>query len=69
MQTATHNRMMTTDEAAEYLGTTRPTLETWRCTKRVDLPYCKVGHAVRYRLSDLDAFIESRMVRGGDEQD
>jgi hypothetical protein len=26
------------------------------------LPYVKIGGAVRYRESDLDAFIESRLV-------
>jgi len=61
--------MLDTIEAAEYLGMKETTLETWRSTKRVDLPYCKLGAAVRYRLADLDAYIESRMVRGGGDLD
>lgn len=49
-------------EAAEYLGVSPGTLEVWRSTKRYYLPYIKVGRLVKYRLSDLDDFLESRTV-------
>jgi excisionase family DNA binding protein len=49
-------------EAAEILGVTPGTLSVWRCTRRYPLPYVKVGRSVRYRMADLEAFIESRTV-------
>ena len=49
-------------EAAEILGVTPGTLSVWRCTRRYPLPYIKVGRAVRYRLADLEAFMQSRTV-------
>lgn len=43
--------------AAEYLGITPHTLNVWRCNKRFDIPYIKVGGRVRYRKSSLDNFL------------
>jgi predicted DNA-binding transcriptional regulator AlpA len=48
--------------AADILGVTAGTLSVWRCTRRYPLPYVKVGRAVRYRLSALEAFMQSRTV-------
>ena len=56
------NRLLTTDEAAQILGVKPQTLAYWRCVKRYDLPYVKVGKSCRYRRSDIEAFIESRRV-------
>ena len=58
------DRLVDENEAADYLGIKRQTLAVWRCTKRYDLPYCKVGRSVRYRIRDLNAFVDSRMVAG-----
>lgn len=52
-------RMLTPPEAAEVLGVTTQTLSIWRCTKRYALKYVKVGRLVRYRESDIMAFIEA----------
>lgn len=52
------NGMMTTAKAAEYLGLSVNTLNRWRWDGRGPR-YLKLGSAVRYRLSDLDAFIEA----------
>ncbi|WP_031429853.1 helix-turn-helix domain-containing protein [Methylomicrobium agile] len=49
-------------QAADYLGVKVSTLEVWRSTKRYNIPYVKVGRLVKYRQSDLDAFLESRTV-------
>lgn len=46
--------------AADYIGVTPRTLEVWRCTKRYQIPFIKVGRLVKYRQSALDAFLESR---------
>lgn len=58
---------MTTDllapaDAADKLGTTVGTLAHWRYTKQGP-PYVKIGHAVRYRIADLDKWIEANTVR------
>lgn len=44
-------------EAAEYLGIKEHTLCVWASENRYDLPYVKVGRLVKYRLSDLAAFV------------
>ncbi|MBO0950605.1 helix-turn-helix domain-containing protein [Fibrella sp. HMF5405] len=49
--------------AARYLRVSPGTLAVWDCTKRYDLKPIKIGRAVRYRRSDLDAFIEQRLSR------
>ena len=51
--------LRTEKQAAEYLGTTPGTLSVWRCTRQVKIPFIKIGKAVRYKQSDLDAFIEA----------
>jgi predicted DNA-binding transcriptional regulator AlpA len=54
------NPLRTEVESAQFLGVKPTTLQIWRCTKRYSLPYIKVGRLVRYRQSDLDAFLTSR---------
>ncbi len=58
--------LLTREQAAEYLGLSAQTLAVWTATGRYDLPVVKVGRLVRYRLSDLDAWLESRTVRGNE---
>ena len=53
-------------EAANYLGVAPQTLAVWACTQRYHLPLIKIGRHVKYRKSDLDAFIE-RNTYGGEE--
>lgn len=55
-------RLLPRDEAAEYLGIKPQTLALWHSTGRYALPVVKVGRSVRYRLSDLEAFIAARTV-------
>lgn len=57
--------LMSREEAAEYLGVSPKTLATWATTKRYPLPLVKVGRSVRYRVADLEAFIQSRTVNTG----
>lgn len=54
--------LMSRDEAAAYLGISPKTLATWACTKRYPLPVVKIGRAAKYRVADLEKFIESRTV-------
>jgi excisionase family DNA binding protein len=60
------NRLLTPQEAAAYLGVDEGTLKNWRSSKRVEIPYVKMGEGrtspVRYRKRELDAWVSSRMV-------
>lgn len=48
------------NQAAEHLTVSPGTLSVWRSTGRYNLPFVKVGRMVRYRLSDLDAWLAGR---------
>lgn len=60
----TDDRLMPPDEVAEYLGgISTQTLALWRANNtHPELKYIKVGRAVRYRKSVLDAWLESQTV-------
>lgn len=60
--TKSQNNLLDTGPAADYLGVTPRTLEVWRCVKRHAIPYIKVGRLVKYRQTDLDAWLESRTI-------
>ncbi len=51
--------LLSRKEAADYLGVKLGTLDNWVSTKRYPLKYYKVGRLVKYKLEDLDAFIEA----------
>lgn len=58
--------LLTRKEAAAYVGVTEGTLAVWHCEQEHDdLPVVKVGRSVRYKQSDLDAFLERRTKRPG----
>lgn len=44
-------------ETADSLNLQRKTLEDWR-REGLELPFLKIGRSVRYRLSDVLAFLE-----------
>ena len=52
------NKLYNPAGAATFIGVTKETLAIWRSTRRYPLPYIKVGRLVRYRESDLIAFLE-----------
>lgn len=54
--------LLTEQQAAPLLGVKPSTLQVWRCSKRYPLAYIKSGRLVRYRRSDIEAFLESRKV-------
>jgi predicted DNA-binding transcriptional regulator AlpA len=56
------SEMFTTPEAAAYTKMAVPTLERFRLTGEGPM-FAKLGGSVRYRRCDLDAWIESRLVR------
>ena len=47
-------------DAARLLGVKVETLEVWASTGRYNLPFVKVGRLVKYRFSDLQAFVQER---------
>ena len=49
-----------TRQAAQYLDLQPATLEAWRCRGGGPI-YLKLGRSVKYRLSDLDAWVHSRL--------
>jgi excisionase family DNA binding protein len=53
--------LLTRRQAAEFLGVKEHTLAVWACNKRYTLPYVKVGRLVKYRYSDLLAFVERQL--------
>jgi excisionase family DNA binding protein len=57
-----HEALLTTEQAAEFLGLAPRTLVIWRSIRRYDLPYLRIGNRVRYRRSDLDAWLSLHRV-------
>jgi excisionase family DNA binding protein len=49
--------LLTTHQLAERWGFKDQTLRVWRSTGRNLLPFVKVGGAVRYRLSDVEKYL------------
>jgi len=62
MDISTDERLLTREEAAAILGVRPQTLAVWASAQRYDLPFIKVGRCVRYRMRDLQAFIDRRTV-------
>jgi len=55
-------QMRTRAEAAKYLRRPVATLNAW-AYRRVGPPFYRVGRAVLYKQSDLDAWLEQQRVR------
>ena len=53
--------LMTTKQAASYLGIGKSTLEQSRVSGINCPPYIKLGANVRYRMEDLKAFVAERV--------
>lgn len=57
-----YTELLTSEQAAAYLGISPGTLEFWRCTKRYHIPFIKVGRLVRYPKSELDSFLDKHII-------
>ncbi len=58
------NNLITTKEAARYLGMSEAFLERDRWTGDPQIPFVRVGRrAVRYEREALDAYVRSRANR------
>lgn len=61
------DNLLTTKEAARYLGMSDAFLERDRWSGDSKIPFTRVGsRAVRYRLSDLDTYLASRIRKSPD---
>jgi hypothetical protein len=61
---APKQRLLDTDEAAAFLGTSPGTLKVERCRPTWGLPWVRLGkRGVRYDLGDLEAFIAAHRNR------
>ena len=58
--------VLDTSETATHIRVSKPTLERWRVSGNGP-PFVKLGKAVRYRRSDLDEWLASRVVRSTSE--
>ena len=52
---------LTETEVSDLIGVTRATLQNWRW-RSVGLPYSKFMRSVRYKESDLYAYMEARRI-------
>lgn len=57
--------LLSPDQAAATIDVTSGTLSVWRSTGRYGIPFIKIGRKVRYRKSDLIAWLESRTRESG----
>lgn len=57
--------LLTADQAAAAIDVSSGTLSVWRSTGRYGIPFIKIGRKVRYRKSDLLAWLESRTRASG----
>ena len=57
-----HDRLLTTKEAAEFLGLHPVTLAAWRVARRGPRYVKLSARAVRYRLRDLELYLDRQAV-------
>lgn len=60
-----HTKLLSAGETAAILGLKESTLAQfrWRGDKR--LPWVKIGKSIRYKLTDIEAFIERSTIGKG----
>ena len=53
-----------TNGAAQYLKIPSKTLQKWRSTGYANIPYIRIGRKIRYRPSDLKAYVDRHVIGG-----
>lgn len=61
------DKLLSRKEASEFLGCKENTLAVWATNQRYDLPFYKVGRLVKYKLSDLENFIDKNQQGVGND--
>ena len=64
--TITASELLSPTEVAAKIKMSPRTLQKWRCNGRGP-QYVRLGHAVRYREQDVDAWVESKLSRNSAE--
>ena len=59
--------ILTEGQAAEFLNLKKKTLQAWR-VRGGGPPFLKLGRAVRYRISDLENFLNERVHESTSDQ-
>lgn len=62
LETIMNKDLLKNKEAAEYIGVVPGTLPVWRHLG-IGPIYLKIGRKVLYRKSDLDTYLESRVIK------
>ena len=57
-----NHELLTSEESQDFLRVSQQTLANWRVQK-IGPPYIKLGGKVLYRISDLEEWLDSRLVR------
>ena len=60
MEAYSISRWLTTPQAATYLGCSKSTLEKDRVYRLLNIPFTRLGRAIRYDQQDLDRYLEAR---------
>lgn len=55
------NNLLSNREAARFLGLSPDTLPRWRWSG-IGPAYLKIGRSIKYRIGDLEAFLEGSRV-------
>ena len=61
----TSRELLDEQESASLLDVSPGTMSVWRSTGRYSIPFIKVGSRVRYRRSDLEAWLVERTRANG----
>lgn len=56
------DNLLTVKQLADLLQYSRHTVYVWMCKSQLPIPYYKFPRGVRFKRSDVDAWIESRKV-------
>lgn len=56
--------LATPEEAAQLIKIAESTLQKWRSTGENNIPFVKIGRSVRYKVSDLKAYVDRHVVGG-----
>lgn len=56
--------LATPTEASTLIKINAGTLQKWRSTGENNIPFVKIGRSVRYRVTDLKAYVDRHVVGG-----
>jgi len=56
------NQWLDTDQASQHLSLSPDTLKKYRCTREQPIPFYKRNGIIRYKLAELDQFLENGKV-------